>query len=237
MESIDARGFYDEYIGRQTEIGINARHRAILGWLRRFGLRPGHRVLEIGCGAGTLTELLAEALEPRGFVVGVDFSPMSIEAAKERLARFTNVRLDIGDALKIEVEGRFDVVVLPDVIEHIPLQHHRALFERVASWVKPDGFVMLHYPSPYYLDWCHQHHPEDLQIIDQPIHADVLLSNAGPSGLYLHFLQTYSIWIREGDYVVAVMRVKAGARTFTPLPESPPSLLARIRSRLRRLRD
>ncbi len=85
MESIDASGFYDEYVGRQTDVGINARHRAILGWLRRSGLRPDHRLLEIGCGVGTLTELLAEALEPRGSVVGVDFSPKSIEAATRAL--------------------------------------------------------------------------------------------------------------------------------------------------------
>jgi len=235
MESIDTRGFYDDYVGRQTDVGINARHHAILGWLRGSGLRPEHRLLEIGCGVGTLTELLAEALAPQGSVVGVDFSPRSIETASERLARFANVRLEVGDILEIEVEGSFDVVVLPDVIEHIPLEQHPALFERVASWVRPDGFVLLHYPNPHHLSWCREHRPELLQVIDQPIQANVLLSNAYPHGLYLDFLQTYSIWIREGDYVVAVMRPQAGARTFTPLPEQPPSLLARVRKRIRRI--
>ena len=137
--------------------------------------------------------------------------------------------------LEIGIEERFDVVVLPDVIEHIPLQHHGTLFERVASWLQPDGFVLLHYPNPHHLSWCQEHRPEVLQIIDQPIHADVLLSNAYPHGFYLDFLETYPIWIREGDYVVAVLRPRASARSFTPLPEQPPSLLARIRNRIRRL--
>jgi cyclopropane fatty-acyl-phospholipid synthase-like methyltransferase len=235
MESIDASDFYDEYVGRQTEVGTNARHRAILAWLQRFGLRSDHRLLEIGCGVGTLTELLAEALEPGGSVVGVDFSSKSIQAATERLARFANVRLEVGDVIEMEVDGRFDVVVLPDVIEHIPLEQHPALFERVASWVKPDGFVLLHYPNPHYLEWCREHRPENLQIIDQPIHADVLLSNAYPHGLYVDFLETYSIWIREGDYVVAVMRPNASVGAFTQVAEPQPSLLRRVRGRIRRL--
>jgi cyclopropane fatty-acyl-phospholipid synthase-like methyltransferase len=235
MESTDARAFYDEYVRRQTNVGINARHHAIMGWLRRSGLRPNDRLLEIGCGVGTLTQLLAEALEPQGSVVGVDLSPKSIEAAKVRLARFTNVRLEVGDVLEIEMDRRFDVVVLPDVIEHIPLEQHPALFERLALWVQEHGFLLLHYPNPHHLSWCRDHHPEVLQIIDQPIHADVLLSNAYPHGLYLDFLETYSIWVREGDYVVAVMRPKAGVGTFTALPESPPSLIARIRRTIRRL--
>jgi trans-aconitate 2-methyltransferase len=235
MGSTDARTFYDKYVGRQTEVGVNARHHAILGWLRRSGLRPDHRLLEIGCGVGTLTQLLAEELDPRGSVVGVDFSARSVEAAGERLASFANVELVVGDALEVELHRSFDVVVLPDVIEHIPLEHHGALFARVAAWVRPDGFVLLHYPNPHHLEWCRKHRPDLLQVIDQPIHADVLLANAYPHGLYLDLLETYSIWIREGDYVVAVMRLKEGIASFTPLPEPGPSLLARIRGRVRRL--
>jgi 2-polyprenyl-3-methyl-5-hydroxy-6-metoxy-1,4-benzoquinol methylase len=235
--SADARAFYDEYIGRQTEVGINARHRSIMRWLRRFGLRPDDRVLEIGCGVGTLTQLLAEALGPKGSVVAVDFSSRSIEAARERLVGFNHVKLVVGDVADVELDGRFDAIVLPDVIEHIPLAQHSRLFERVASWVRPDGFVALHDPNPHHLEWCREHRPEVLQVIDQPIHADVLVGNAYPHGLYLDFLETYSIWVREGDYVVAMMRPRAGTRTFTQLPPPRRSLLTRIRGRIRRLID
>jgi SAM-dependent methyltransferase len=237
MESRTVGAFYDDYVGRQSAVGINERHRAIMGWLMRFGLRPTNRVLELGCGVGTLTQLLAEALSSEGTVVGVDLSPKSIEAARARLSGLKNVRLIAGDALDIKLDGTpgFDVVVLPDVIEHIPLEQHGALFDRVASWLAPGGFVLLHYPSPRYLEWCSEHNPELLQVIDQPIHADVLLANTAPRGLVLDHLETYSIWIREGDYVVAVLRPSGAVMTFTEVRDRRPGLVSRVRRRIRRV--
>ncbi len=230
----DVTAFYDEVVERQTRVGINRRHEAILAWLWRFGLRPDDRVLEIGCGGGALTQLLAEAL-PRGSVFGVDLSPRSIEATRERLAAFGNVQVVAGDVLDVDVGERYDVVVLPDVIEHIPLEMHDTLFGRVASWVKPAGFVLAHYPNPHHLEWFHANHPERLQIVDQPIHADVLLANAYRHGLYLDYFERYSIWIREGDYIAAVLRPSSGVGEFTKLPQPQPSLLARARGRVARI--
>jgi cyclopropane fatty-acyl-phospholipid synthase-like methyltransferase len=229
----DVTAFYDEYVDRQTTIGVNRRHEAIVAWLKRFGLRPDSNVLEIGCGVGTLTQLLADAL-PRGSVQGLDLSPKSIAAAGERLAAFDNVRLAAADVLDADIDGEYDVVVLPDVIEHVPLEMHDALFGRVASWVKKDGFVLLHYPNPHHLEWYHAHAPEKLQIVDQPIHADALLSNVYRHGLYLDYFERYSIWFREGDYVVAVLRPSFAVKEFTRLPQSRPSFAARAVGRLAR---
>lgn len=235
QSATDVGGFYDDYVGRQLAVGVNDRHRAILRWLQRFGLRADHRVLEIGCGVGTVTQLIAEELGPRGSLIALDLSPRSVEVATARLTGFANVRLLAGDVLESEIAGPFDVVVLPDVIEHIPLETHSALFGRIASWLAPDGFVLLHYPNPHHLAWCQVHRPEELQIIDQPIHADQLLANAYPHGLSLDFMQTYSIWIRDGDYVVAVLRPEPTTWDPAPLPEPRRSLRSRVAGRLRRL--
>jgi trans-aconitate 2-methyltransferase len=226
--------FYDGFVSRQARVGVNRRHHAILDWLRRFGLGPADSVLEVGCGIGTLTELLAEAL-PEGSVLGVDVSPKSIEIARERLARFDNATLAAGDVLEVEVAGRYEVVVLPDVIEHVPLEAHGELFARVASWVKDDGFVLLHYPNPHHLEWCQANHPDRLQIVDQPIHADLLMANAYRSGLYLAYYERYSIWLREGDYIVAVLRLSSGVGEFTRLPQPKPSIASRLAGRASRL--
>lgn len=231
----DVSAFYDEFVDRQTRVGVNRRHKAIVAWLRRFGLRPDDRVLELGCGVGTVTELVAGEL-PRGSILGIDLSPRSIATARERLASRGNVRFIAADvvAADVDVGERFDIVLLPDVIEHIPLELHDALFARVASWVKPDGYVLLHYPNPHHLEWCHVHNPENLQIIDQPIHADALLANAYRHGLYLSYYERYSIWIREGDYVVAVLRPGDGVGEFTRLPQPRPSLARRAARRAKR---
>jgi len=226
--------FYDEFVERQARVGVNRRHEAIVAWLCRFGLRPDDSVLELGCGVGTVTQLVAEEL-PRGSVLGVDLSPHSIATARERLAAYDNVRFMAADVVAADVEGEHDVVLLPDVIEHIPLEQHDALFGRVASWVKPGGFVLLHYPNPHHLEWFHVHHPERLQIIDQPIHADVLLANAYRHGLHLDYYERYSIWVREGDYVVAVLRPASGVGEFTRLPQPQPSFLARAMRRAKRV--
>lgn len=232
---MDAKAYYDEFVGRQTAVGVNARHHSILARLRRAGMRPGDTVLEIGCGVGTLTELLADALGPEGSLLGVDLSPASIEEAGYRLGDRPGMRLLAADIVHSDLQGEFDVVVLPDVIEHIPLGRHDALFRRVAGLVKPDGFVLVHYPNPHYLRWCQEHRPEVLQVIDQPIEAEALLEHACAYGLYLESLETYSIWVREGDYVAAVLRPRAGVGDFTQLPPRRPSLAARARARLRRV--
>lgn len=228
---MDSKAFYDEYVGRQLAAGVNKRHVAIAGWLERFGLKEGHRVLEIGCGVGTVTGLILEALGPQGSLLAVDLSPKSIEAAGDRLDSFPNLQLEAGDVLEMEVEGPFDVIVLPDVIEHIPLELHSRLFSRLRDWVAADGFILLHYPNPWYLQWCQENRPDLLQHVDQPIHADQLSANAYSHGLYLDFLETYSIWIREGDYVAAVLRPVRGEREFHQVEEGSSS----IRSNLRRL--
>jgi 2-polyprenyl-3-methyl-5-hydroxy-6-metoxy-1,4-benzoquinol methylase len=227
--------FYDDYVDRQVAAGINERHQSILRFLARFGLLPHHRVLELGAGIGTLTGLLAERLTPNGSLVAIDLSPRSIVVAKERLARFTNVEFVVGDALEIELARQFDVVVLPDVIEHIPLELHPAVFRRVSEWLTDDGFAFVHYPNPHHLQWLAEHRPHILQVVDQPVHANVLLTNAYAAGLYLDYYERYSIWVREGDYVAAVLKPSAGVRDFVDLPEPRPSFAQRALRRGRRV--
>jgi hypothetical protein len=122
---------------------------------------------------------------------------------------------------------------MPDVIEHIPLEQHLRLFANVRKWVKETGWVLIHIPNPFYLEWSQQQQPQLLQVVDQPIFTEVLLANIIPSGLYIHYLRTYSIWVRECDYQVIVLKVRRD-RDFSA-SVSPPSLGARITIALRRL--
>jgi SAM-dependent methyltransferase len=73
--------------------------------------RPGETILEIGCGTGTTTALLAEAVGPTGRVLAVDVSRPMLDAAAIELAAYPNVTLVEADAATHAFEPVYDLVV------------------------------------------------------------------------------------------------------------------------------
>jgi ubiquinone/menaquinone biosynthesis C-methylase UbiE len=53
--------------------------------MRNAGIRPGMRVLDLGCGAGDVTMLVAEVVGVSGNVIGIDRSPEAIALAQKRV--------------------------------------------------------------------------------------------------------------------------------------------------------
>ena len=66
--------------------------------LRALARQPGERILDLGCGGGTSTAALADAVGPDGLVTGIDVSPDLIAVARERLAGRRTVQLIEADA-------------------------------------------------------------------------------------------------------------------------------------------
>lgn len=190
-------GFYDKYATQQTEIGVNIRHRTIIKRLKGLGLNNQSNVLEIGCGIGTLTGLLAAKA---GKVLAVDISPESIQRAKQRLGKYSNLTLMVSDMSDFSSNEKFDFVVLPDVLEHIPVEQHAALFKTIAEVLNKEGKVCINIPDPYCLDWARIAMPEALQIIDQSLYTDLLVSTIYPAGLVIHRLERYALQFETEDY-------------------------------------
>ncbi|MEM1297900.1 MAG: methyltransferase domain-containing protein [Pseudomonadota bacterium] len=71
--------------------------------LQALGARPGERVLDVGCGAGTSTEELAKAVGQEGHVTGVDVSPDLLAIARDRLEGYANVTLLEADAERADL--------------------------------------------------------------------------------------------------------------------------------------
>lgn len=228
-----AAEYYDDFADEQAEAGVHARHKAIDCWLERFGLVRGASVLEIGCGIGTQTGLIAERLHGSGSLTAVDLSPRSVDFARRRLSGIPNVELIAADIVELELDRKFDVIVMPDVIEHIPVGQHLKLFANVRRWLQDTGWVFIHMPNPYYLDWCQLNRPDVLQVIDQPIFTGTLVANTQPNDLYIHHLETYAIWIAECDYQVVVLKPVPKGDFATPSEDR--SLRTRISGTLRRL--
>jgi ubiquinone/menaquinone biosynthesis C-methylase UbiE len=84
-------------------------------------LRPGARLLDVGCGPGTLTVDMARRVAP-GPVVGVDVSAAVVEEARSHAAGagVTNVRFEAGDFREVRLEpASFDVVHAHQVLQHL----------------------------------------------------------------------------------------------------------------------
>src|SRR5262245_396217 len=84
-------------------------------------LRAGMRLLDVGCGPGSITLGLAEAVAP-GEVVAVDLSPGVLEGARSLVAEkgVTNVRFETGDIAHLAyADGAFDVVYAHQVLQHL----------------------------------------------------------------------------------------------------------------------
>ncbi len=196
--------FYDEFVDKQKNIGVSVRHRLIHKKLKSLGLNPNSNVLEIGCGIGTVSSLIIKSI-PSGKFVGVDISPESIETAK-KLFGSSNATFLVDDMSDFTSDIKFDFIVFPDVLEHIPVEQHSRLFENVARVCKQDAIVLINIPEPNALNWTREHNPEVLQIIDQSLSMQDLLNNTYPHGFQVHSIIPYAIHTNRDNYLSIVLK-------------------------------
>jgi len=201
----DISKFYDEFSSQQSKTGVNIRHKTILRNLKQNGLCNNSNVLEIGCGIGTVTGLIGKVVT-KGKVIAVDISVQSIGVARKNNKGKSNIQFLVSDMSDFKSEIKFDVVVLPDVLEHIPVDQHKALFKTIRGNTHDSSFVLINIPNPPYLRWLHRNKPELLQIIDQPLSTDELLNSVYPNDFYVYSLNTYSLAIEEGDYQSIILK-------------------------------
>jgi ubiquinone/menaquinone biosynthesis C-methylase UbiE len=128
--------------------------------LRRMDLRAGERVLDLGCGSGWATRLLARLVGegPHGFgqVVGLDISDEMVRHARAASRDFENVMFVQGSAAHIPWEENFfDKVLSVESFYYYPDQD-RALAE-LFRVMAPHGrlfiLINLYKDNPYSLQW------------------------------------------------------------------------------------
>lgn len=217
MENKRSEDFYDHYVDRQVGMGINHRHFAIIDNLVKHGLKSHHDVLEIGAGVGTATILISKVVK-QGTILVNDISSKSLDVAKERLKKRTNLEYAHGDIVNLEISHKFDFIVLPDVLEHIPLEQHNGLFKKLDQLLKPKGIIFINIPNPHYLHWVRANQPELLQEIDQPVYLSPLIENLRGTALSIMKVVDYSIYIEECDYRYILIRKTPQTFTDKQLP-------------------
>src|SRR5262249_44921155 len=110
-------------------------------------LRPGMALLDCGCGPGSITVGLAEAVAP-GRVVGVDREPKALAVARAQAAGrgVTNVRFEEGDVHALPfADATFDAAFAHALLEHV--RDPAAALAELYRVVKPGGVVGVRSPD------------------------------------------------------------------------------------------
>lgn len=168
---------------------LNAERYVIPFIEEKFPVRPGMRVLEIGCGeAGVLKAFINKGC----LGVGVELEAARVEMAKEYLPEEVlsgKIKFVISDIYKVDIDrefgGRFDIIVLKDVIEHIHDQ------PRLIGWMKkflnPGGVIFFGFP-PWYMPFGgHQQMCRSriskmpyIHLLPRPVYRWILKTNKEP---------------------------------------------------------
>ena len=132
----------------------------------RADLHDGMRVLDLGCGWGSLSLWIAERY-PRCHVTAVSNSAPQGELIRRRAAErdLGNVEVVTADMNTFQPAGTFDRIVSVEMFEH--LRNYEELFRRLGSWIASDGrlfvHVFCHRETPYLFedrdddDWMARH--------------------------------------------------------------------------------
>lgn len=129
-------GYSEDYLRFMERSG----RRSAIEYIAPY-LRPGLRVLDLGCGPGFISLWLAEAVAP-GELYGIDMEPSQIEMARQFALEngYDNVSFHVADVADLPFEdGYFDVACFQDVLAYVP--DTDAALAEVMRVLKPGGVV------------------------------------------------------------------------------------------------
>lgn len=150
-------------------------------------LGSSQEILDIGCGAGFLTNALALAGHK---VTGVDISPNSLAIAKERDQTKSVQYIEADATLLPFPDHSFDVICAMDFLEHI--RTPRELIREVARLLKPGGLFFFHTFNRNWLtflivikgvEWCVPNTPKDMHVYEYFIKPSELKNWCNQVGL------------------------------------------------------
>jgi len=230
------KSFYDEFLrSRMVNYRLEGNLRIEKAVARILPLlRRNSRVLDFGCGIGMVSEKMADAV-PEGKVVAVDVSAENVWYANQTIRKRNLVFLEVDtvadwDEIRSHIDAPFDMVVMVDVIEHIPEDERPALLRSLRSICGKHALLVLAYPSPQFLRYLQEQEPDQLQVVDNVIELDTLLSEAQQAGYSLMHYSLETVWQRN-QYVHCIFQTDDG---LGPPRWEPTSFQRRVVERVRR---
>lgn len=118
----------------------------ILSLLEKKKIQPGAKILDLGCGNGSLSNILAQ----HGYdVTGIEQSPSGVSFAKHNFPECQFIQGSIYDSPLPQLINSFDAVISVEVIEHI--FYPRELAKKAYEYLQPGGTLIL--TTPYHGYW------------------------------------------------------------------------------------
>jgi ubiquinone/menaquinone biosynthesis C-methylase UbiE len=224
--------FYDDYVVEQANTGINDRIYGVYERLIGLGLNAHSTVLELGCGIGMMTSLLKRTVN-QGKIHAIDISAASIEYGKAKFGG-ANITFSTQDITTFETQlNTPDFITLIDVLEHIPLELHAALFKRISQVMGLNSHFVINLPNPDYIAHDIALEADSLQVIDQPVPFTSLIQQLDDAGLELMTYQKYGLWHHD-EYQWFVLRIK---RPFNEVRiDDSLTLMEKIKRKIKRFR-
>ena len=111
-----------------------------------LNIKPGYKVLDMGCGTGEITRFLAELVGKDGEVVGVDPDKERIRVAKENLADLPNVTVQVGDSVSgfpHANEAYYDLHFSSHVFHWLSLDERPEYVKKAFESLKPQGLLAI----------------------------------------------------------------------------------------------
>jgi cyclopropane-fatty-acyl-phospholipid synthase len=189
----------------------------------KLDLKPGQRVLDIGCGWGGTALYLHR-------VAKVDVLGITLSEAQLKVARKRAEEAGVADHVRFELidyralEGQFDRIVSIGMFEHVGLAHYDEFFVQCRALLKPDGVMLLHTigrlgsataaPDPFTDKYIFPgyHLPSLAQMSSASGRARLISSDV--EILRLHYAYTLRHWLERATKARAKIEAMYDARFF-----------------------
>ncbi len=124
-------------------LGVNQSNSRMI--IEMAKIKPGDKVLDVGCGSGNLTLTAKRYAGVSGSVYGIDAAPEMIEVAKKKASRSRlEVDFNVGLIEKLAFpDATFDVVISRLVIHHLPDDLKRNGFAEILRVLKPSCSLLI----------------------------------------------------------------------------------------------
>jgi cyclopropane-fatty-acyl-phospholipid synthase len=188
----------------------------------KLDLKPGQRVLDIGCGWGGMALYLHK-------VAGVDVLGITLSEEQLKIARQRAKDAGVSDQVKFELidyrllKGRFDRIVSVGMFEHVGAAHYDEFYAKCRELLTDDGVMLLHTigklggagtPDPFTDKWIFPgyHLPSLSQMCGSSEKVKMIVSDV--ETLRLHYAYTLRHWLDRATKARAKIEKMYDARFF-----------------------